>query len=509
MAAGPIYPPTWLGRFDEKDEHDDPTVDPRSPFAHDRDRVIYSSAFRRLAGKSQVVAAGERGDYHTRLTHTLKVAQLGRRVAEQLRRAAHAPGAVAAALASEDIDLVLAPDPDLIEAACLAHDLGHPPFGHVGEQALNREIDRLLNAKHPEKSWTATKRQAVGGFEGNAQTFRIITYLSVRRGKGGRTGLNLSRATVAATVKYPRLRQHASDPDDEYAKWGAYGVDAERLKWAMGDQAPGPSARPTFEAQVMDWCDDVTYAVHDVIDFYRAGLIPLDKLLRIERGIPDDAPLSKLFGADALTFLEQYAYEHEENSADVLAAWRMIANCSRIAQAWEPTFSVKAGVQTTTGNLITTFVKDVGWTTWGEGESDDYRYGDGLPMLYEGDFVIDRDPAVAKQKRLAVDILKALIWKKVIQQPRLATQQVGQDAIVTGLLQRIAGHEQAAHEREAEDEHVQETHVLPVDRLEEFRDHGDAIRAASDHVASLAEADAEVLYRRLTGIRLGAFSDVF
>src|SRR3954469_9194943 len=113
--------------------------DIRTPFGHDRDRILYSSAFRRLAGKTQVVAVGEHGLYHTRLTHSLKVAQLGRRLAERLQ-----------ATYLDETQQALVPgvptpaDPDLAEASCLAHDLGHPPFGHEGEQALQAEFDRLL-----------------------------------------------------------------------------------------------------------------------------------------------------------------------------------------------------------------------------------------------------------------------------------------------------------------------------------------------------------------------------
>ena len=126
----------------------------RSAFAQDRDRLLYSGAFRRLAGKSQVIASIEIGPFHTRLTHSLKVAQLGRRVAEQLR-SRHERGEV------------VGPDPDLVEFACLAHDIGHPPFGHAGEHEMHKTLNEL-----------AGSGLEFGGFEGNPQSFRIVTRLA-------------------------------------------------------------------------------------------------------------------------------------------------------------------------------------------------------------------------------------------------------------------------------------------------------------------------------------------
>jgi dGTPase len=488
----PVYPDEWCERFDPDDDHDEPGIDPRTPFAHDRDRIIYSSAFRRLAGKSQVVAASERGDYHTRLTHSLKVAQLGRRVAEQVKLAAHG---------SIDLETgqfgIRAPDPDLVEAACLAHDLGHPPFGHVAERTLNRGIDgHLDNLNKGDKSWTPAKRHAVGGFEGNAQTFRILSYLSVRRGGHARTGLNLTKATLAATVKYRWLRSDTPDPDDPRAKWGAYGFnDAERLEWAIAPKERKYNHNPTYEAQLMDWCDDVTYAVHDVIDFYRSGHIQLQQLLGFREGRNE-------FTAEALQFLEQVAVYRDSKEFDerldytrdeMLAAWRMVADCCFIDQPWEPKFSVKAAVQKTTGDLITMFVKNVGWSSRGSRYADDFTIGEGLPLLYEGDFVVDGNPVLAKRKRIAVDLLKHLIRFKVIDQRRLASQQIGQEVIIRELLRQSV---------------LRADELLPIDRLEDLKDHGDIVRAASDHVASLAETDAEAMFRRVIGVSLGAFSDV-
>lgn len=186
--------------------------------------------------------------FHTRLTHSLKVAQVTRRAAEKLLDQAKG-----GELGPRAARLALTLDPDAAEAAGLGHDLGHPPFGHVAEKALNE------------------KAHLAGGFEGNAQSFRIVTRLAIRSPE---PGLSLTRRTLNGCLKYPWLQVPTDEQKNE--KYGAYrNNDEEAFHWVrQGSEQDELS----LTAHLMDWADDLTFAVHDLDDFYRAGLVPLDRL---------------------------------------------------------------------------------------------------------------------------------------------------------------------------------------------------------------------------------------
>lgn len=241
----------------------------RSPFERDRDRILYTRELRRLKDVTQVARARESYLYHDRLSHSLKVAQVGRRLAEIVVKRPR----------NGDIDFDTVLDPDVVESACLAHDLGHPLFGHLSEQALDQKIREKTTPSEENEDdekrideWIRENGRdasdiTVYGYEGNAQSFRIVTRLSPHHKTNA--GLNLTHATLNAVLKYPHSREENDD------KWGYYPTEEDRFDWTRRGLSDGK----TLEAELMDYADDVTYAIHDVADFYKGGLIPLEHLL--------------------------------------------------------------------------------------------------------------------------------------------------------------------------------------------------------------------------------------
>ncbi len=408
--------------------------DVRTPAEHDRDRVLYSSAFRRLGEVTQVVSPLTGHVFHNRLTHSLRVAQVGRRLAEKLLKR----------FPKAQSDL----DPNVVECACLAHDLGHPPFGHCAEEELNEIAKRF------------------GGFEGNAQSFRILTELAFR--SQDYRGLDLTRASLAAVLKYPWLKGgNAKYPK----KWGAYKSEMRDFNFAL-TIAPAKKKR-TIEAELMDWADDVTYAVHDIEDFYRAGRVPLHLLAK---GEGEDPRERQNFFEDV--FERRKNRRDFANRKDLQEAFTEVIQIFPLGDAYTGSRTHRAWLRSFTGNLIG-------------------RYVDAIRLeTSAGKYKVIRD----RDLQLEVKMLKELVWTYVIEAPALATQQHGQRKIVRDLFNIYveAATAKASSQRNIFPEYYRE-------RLQQCGDNEAKIRRTCvDLVAGLAENQAIALHGRLAGVHLGS-----
>jgi dGTPase len=429
-------------------EDSSPDTSYRSPAQRDRDRILYSAAFARLAYVTQVTAPESGHSFHNRLTHSLKVAQVGRRNAERLHQQV-LDGKIMGAAA----DMVCAVDPDSVEASCLAHDLGHPPFGHIAEDVLREE----------------GKKELADAFEGNAQSFRLVTRLSVRT---DRPGLDLTRRTLDGVLKYPWLRRDADVHCGRarVRKWGAYLNDKKAFEFARKGWPPETDEvlpERCFEAELMDWADDLTYAVHDVDDFFRAGLIPLDRLAE-GSGQPEAKRLADMLKKAREADPDRFPKFTVEELVD--AATRAIGRYGPSAP-YQHTIAARAEMRTFGSKLIT---------------------------RYLGAFGISDDPdramvklAIGDEERAEVEALKLLVVVYVIRRPGLAALQHGQQRIIRNL---FCWYMEAAE---------QDRRLFPPSARErlEAQPHNAAehARIVIDLISGLTESAAITLHERLSG----------
>ncbi|MFD9390565.1 deoxyguanosinetriphosphate triphosphohydrolase [Streptomyces sp. NPDC060000] len=395
----------------------------RTAFQRDRARVLHSSALRRLSGKTQVVTPGTRTDAwdatpRTRLTHSLECAQVGR-----------------------ELGAALGCDPDLVEAACLSHDLGHPPFGHNGEQALN-EFARDC-----------------GGFEGNAQSLRLLTRIEPKRFTDeGSVGLNLTRATLDAATKYPWPRgAHPTDPAS--AKFGVYEDDRPVFDWVR-EVAPG--TRTCFEAQVMDWADDVAYSVHDVEDGLHAGHIDPNCL----HAEPERQEIFRVA-------VGRYVPAGTD-PAELAAALDRLQDQEWWPHGYDGTASAQARLKDATSQLIGRFCLAA------EGATRT-RYGTGSLTRYDAELV------VPDEARLECAVLKAVADRYVMQRAEQERLRADQRVVITELAEALT-----ARVPDGLDPQFRSL-------FEQASDDRARKRIVVDQIASLTDASARSLHSRLTG----------
>ncbi|MGW4885875.1 deoxyguanosinetriphosphate triphosphohydrolase [Streptomyces murinus] len=395
----------------------------RTAFQRDRARILHSAALRRLAGKTQVVTPGSHSQVwdaspRTRLTHSLECAQVGR-----------------------ELGAALGCDPDLVEAACLSHDLGHPPFGHNGEQALNAFADDC------------------GGFEGNAQSLRLLTRIEPKRfTEQGSVGLNLTRAALDAATKYPWPRgAHPSDPGS--GKFGVYEDDRPVFDWV---RAGAPGTRTCFEAQVMDWSDDVAYSVHDVEDGLHAGHVDPNCLhAEPERGAVFEVAIGRYVPADT-------------EPAELADALDRLQDAEWWPHGYDGTAVAQARLKDATSQLIGRFCLAAEGATRA-------AYGTGRLTRYDARLVVPRET------RMECAVLKAVADRYVMQRAEQERLRADQRVIVAELAEALTARAPDGLDPQfralfdgASDDHARK-------------------RVIVDQIASLTDASALSLHARLTG----------
>ncbi|WP_409181762.1 deoxyguanosinetriphosphate triphosphohydrolase family protein [Amycolatopsis sp. VS8301801F10] len=493
-----------------------------SPFRVDRDRITASPFFARLGGVTQVVSAGGAGLLHNRLTHSLKVAQVARGIAERITGSSES-AELAAKLGGCD--------PDACEAAALAHDLGHPPFGHLGEQTL----DRI--ARH--------RFGLADGFEGNAQSFRIITTTDVRGPSS--IGLDLTTAVRAAVLKYPWARLHypqphptemplpprgAAEPEDApgtgASKFSAYVTELDDFA-----QARAPFAgrieqwQQTVEASVMDTADDIAYAIHDLQDFHRIGVL-------------QHAPVAAELGEWLAHAVELASLDDARLTAEIRRPGRSLERMRRrmhLKDSWivdDDAFA--AAVARVQRELVDGLLAD-GFDGSTEAEQATAAFSaNWMARLVDGVFVLPSPPIRSGHVSLRpaqwheVQVLKFVHRRFVLLRPDLALHQRGQASLVTTLVDALDAwlldrdeasrlprrlHDLMELARSEYSDLARTAPELLVGATGERIEGADAVRglargrAVVDFVASLTDKQAVTLLEALSGRSSQPWSDSF
>ena len=381
----------------------------RTEFARDRARIIHSFALRRLAAKTQVAVPWATDFPRTRLSHSLECAQVGR-----------------------ELGAALGADPDLMEGACLAHDIGHPPFGHNGEEVLNQLA------------------HSCGGFEGNAQSLRLLIRLEAKTVlvDGKSVGLNLTRASLDAATKYPWSRVVNAK------KFGVYEDDLEIFNWYRSGVESG---KTSIEAQIMDWSDDVAYSVHDMEDSLVSGQIKLDQL-------SNDLP--KLFK------VAKEMYLADITEAEMVIALTALQKISCWPRYYDGTHRSLARLKDLASQLIGRFAQAAEVAT-------QEKYGDSNLTRYSANLVVPR------AQRVEVALLKSMAGHYVINADTSQIRYGEQQKLLTELVEAILASAPAT---------LEGFFLQDWQRAENDQQR---VRVVIDQVASLTDPGAIALHNRL------------
>lgn len=391
--------------------------DYRTAFQIDRDRLIHSSEFRRLQGKTQVFIPGEYDFYRTRLTHSIEVAQIGRSICNFLNQKHHD-------IFNDEYFI----DQDLVESACLAHDLGHPPFGHAGERTLNKLM------------------KPYGGFEGNAQTLRLLSEIFYTT-ENGRRGMNPSRAFLDSVLKYKALFSQFENPKHHFL----YDYQKEYVDFILGNQKLPPDLiEPnnlndfkSIECQIMDWADDTAYATNDIVDSISGSFITMMKLEK---------------------WGEKNSDQLSQNQQDIL---REIISWIR-KREFKPKFGTEIGRLIESCEIV-----------------ERKTFMDGLTERYKYELVINNDAVerVSLYKKIAVEL--------VFRSSQLHQMEYKGDLMITGIFKTL------------EDNYI--TDLKDMNLLLEFtdkvirneKDKNKRARLVCDFVAGMTDSFTTTNYKRL------------
>ena len=385
----------------------------RTEFGRDRARIIHSWALRRLAAKTQVLVPWEEDFPRTRLSHSLECAQVGR-----------------------ELGSALGADPDLMEGACLAHDIGHSPFGHNGEDALN-EI-----------------AQSCGGFEGNAQSFRLLTRIEAKtvNSQGKSVGLNLTRASLDAATKYPWSRETNA------RKFGVYDDDLEIFNWV---REGAPVGVQSMEAQIMDWSDDVAYSVHDFED---ALVMNHFEIQNLERDLP------------GIYLGDKDGHLRDMSEEDAEVALRNLQALSAWPKSYDGSHRGLAQLKDLTSELIGRFAL-------ASEQATRDKYGDGDLTRYSAHLV------VPTEQRNEVALLKSIGAFYVIETLDARPKYESQQALLKELVEMVYSAGESA------------INSFFIGDWRDAASDSARLRVVIDQVASLTDPGAYALHKELGGGR--------